>query len=73
MFNPNKKRKLTIEIRQEKEKFYAIIWQEEAAIRKSDHFNTAAGASVAGYLLLSEEQEFKKTPHSFEARSSAAI
>jgi hypothetical protein len=70
MAYPIIKNNLSIEIKQEQEKFYAIIWQDETALSRSDVFNTAAGASIAAYLLLNEQQ--KSGPdYFFEASNSA--
>jgi hypothetical protein len=63
---------LNVEVKQEQGQFYAVLYQGDVSLCRSDYFNTAAGASVAGYLLLSEQQP--KTPGYFsQASRSAAI
>lgn len=56
MFSFRNNKKLTIEIKQDEQKYYAVIWKGSQKLNTSDNFNTAAGASIAGYMLLEEYQ-----------------
>ena len=73
MLYPDNNKTLTVEVKKERNKFYAELWQDNKAVNRSDLFNTAAGASVAGYLLLNEQLQVRHSNYFFEAQSRTAI
>lgn len=72
MFRFRNNKKLSIEIKQQGQKYQAIIWKGNQQLNASDHFNTAAGASIAGYMLLEEYQGAPQNQDYLQERSNRA-
>ena len=45
---------IAIEIKQENKQYYATILLGGKRVKRSDYFNTQAGASLAGKILIDE-------------------
>ncbi len=54
---------ISIEIKQENKQYYATLLQGGKLIKRSDCFNTQAGASLAGKILI--DKNFKPLRFSY--------